>query len=134
MSQAHCLDGKLHKKPYLVGITIIEGRNIFGKDSSGTSDPFVKVKVADQVQQSQKKYEQNSATWNQSLTFSEVLMNEYELETFEMIIELYDHNPIMANELIGQYSIGLSSLHRSLNHEFYKVWVGVFHPDDPNKV
>lgn len=47
----------LSKKEYLVGITIIEGREIYGKDNAGTSDPFVKIKCADQVQQSSKKYE-----------------------------------------------------------------------------
>jgi len=52
------------KKEYLVGVTIIEARNIIGKDSSGTSDPFLKIKCADKVQQSMKKYEQNSAVWN----------------------------------------------------------------------
>ena len=124
----------LERKEYLVGITIIEARNVYGKDAGGTSDPFVKVKCADQVQQSQKKYEQNSAIWNQSLTFNNVMMNEYELETFELIIELYDHNPIFQNELIGQYSIGLSTLHRSLNHEIYKTWIGLFHPEDYSKV
>ena len=48
-------------------------------------------------------------------------------------MELYDHNPIRTNELIGQYSIGLSTLYRALNHEFFKMWVGLFHPDDHNK-
>ena len=47
-------------------------------------------------------------------------------------MELYDHNPIFRNEMIGQYSIGLSTLYRHLNHEFYKTWVTVFHPDEPN--
>lgn len=61
-------------------------------------------------------------------------MNEFELESFEMIIELYDHNSVQLNELIGQYSIGLSTLHRSLNHEMYRTWIGMFHPDEPNKV
>ena len=61
-------------------------------------------------------------------------MNAFELEAFELIIELYDHNPIFTNDLIGIYSIGLSTLHRSMNHEIYKNWVGVFHPDDPNKI
>ena len=36
----------MDKKEYLVGVTIIEGRNLRGKDSSGTSDPFVKIKCA----------------------------------------------------------------------------------------
>ena len=37
----------LERKEYLVGITIIEGRNIQGKDSAGTSDPFLKIRCAD---------------------------------------------------------------------------------------
>ena len=100
----------------------------------GSSDPFVKVICAGQVQQTSKKYDVNSATWNQSLIFEGIKMNQFELETFEMNIELYDHNAILANELIGQYSIGLSTLQRALNHEFYKVWLGMFHRDTPNKI
>jgi len=61
-------------------------------------------------------------------------MNQYELETLELNIECYDHNALLANELIGKYSIGLSTLYRNLNHEFYKVWVGLFHEENPNKV
>jgi hypothetical protein len=55
------------------------------------------------------------------------MMNLYELETFEMVIELYDHNPILANQMIGQYSIGLSTLYNNMNHEIYKNWIGLFH-------
>lgn len=77
----------------------------------------------------------NSATWNQSLTFKDIYMNKYELETFELNMELYDHNALLANEIIGQYSIGLSTLYRYLNHEFYRTWVGMFNPkEDPNNV
>lgn len=54
----------LDRKEYLVGVTIYEARNIEGKDAQGTSDPFLKIRCADQVQQTQKKYEQNSAVWN----------------------------------------------------------------------
>jgi len=61
-------------------------------------------------------------------------MNQYELETFELNLELLDHNNLFINETIGQYSIGLSTLYRNLNHEFYKVWVGMFHKENPNKV
>ena len=61
-------------------------------------------------------------------------MNEFELETLEMIIELYDHNAIQVNELIGHYSIGLSTLHRALNHEFYRTWIGLFDPTSPNDI
>ena len=40
----------------------------------------------------------------------------------------------MANELVGQYSIGLSTLYRNTNHEFYKVWISLFDRETPNKV
>lgn len=56
-------------------------------------------------------------------------MNQYELETFEMVIELFDHNAILANSVIGQYSIGLSTLHRNTNHEFYKTWISLWNKD-----
>lgn len=54
----------LDKREYLVGVKIIEGRNIFGKDYSASSDPFVKIVVADQVQQGEKRYDSNSALWS----------------------------------------------------------------------
>lgn len=58
------------------------------------------------------------------------MMNQYELETFEIIVEAYDHNAVYANELIGSYSIGLSTLQRSLNHEFYKSWLTLYNHDE----
>ena len=91
----------LERKQYLVGVNVIEARNIIGKDAAGTSDPFVRVTCAGEVQQTQKKYEVNSATWNQSLSFPGLMMNIYELETFELNFELFDHNDVFANELIG---------------------------------
>lgn len=61
-------------------------------------------------------------------------MNEFELETLEMIIELYDHNALVLNELIGHYSIGLSTMHRNTDHEFHRKWIGLFSPDQPNVI
>ena len=62
------------------------------------------------------------------------MMNKYEMETFELVIEMFDHNAVVMNELIGQYTIGLSTLYNNLNHEFYKTWVGLFDKENPNKV
>ena len=61
-------------------------------------------------------------------------MNQYELETFELIIEVYDYNALMSNEIIGYHSIGLSTLYRNLNHEFYKVWLTLFNNEKPNEI
>jgi hypothetical protein len=54
------------------------------------------------------------------------------LETFELIIEVYDYNALMSNVLIGQYSIGLSTLYRSLNHELHRVWLALQNPELQN--
>lgn len=61
-------------------------------------------------------------------------MNQYELETFELIVEVFDYNALMNNELIGYYSIGLSTLYRNLNHEFFRTWLTLFNPEMPNEV
>ena len=36
--------------------------------------------------------------------------------------------------MIGQYSIGLSTLSRSENHEFFRQWVGLFDKENPNYI
>ena len=59
-------------------------------------------------------------------------MNQYELETFELIIEAYDYKAIKTNELIGQCSVGLSTLYRNLNHEFNRVWLTLLNPNMQN--
>ena len=51
-------------------------------------------------------------TWNQQFSFTGVKMNKYELEMFEMIVEVYNHQSFFGNTLIGDYSIGLSTLFR----------------------
>lgn len=59
-------------------------------------------------------------------------MNQYELESFELILEVFDYNTVSANELIGSCSIGLSTLYRNLNHEFHRVWLALMNPSVPN--
>jgi len=55
----------MEKKPYLVGIRIIEGRSLRGLDASGTSDPFCKIICANLAPQvTKKKWSANTAVWN----------------------------------------------------------------------
>ena len=80
----------METREYLVGVTVIEARNIKGKDDSGTSDPYVKVSLGDQVQITKIKFKTNNIFLNQTFTFEKVMLNQYELETFELILEIYD--------------------------------------------
>ena len=90
----------LERKQYLVGVNVIEARNIQGLDLAGTSDPFVKVTCAGQVQQTRKKYEVNSVTHMESESIISRINMSWR-KTFELNFELFDHNYVFANELIG---------------------------------
>ena len=35
----------------------------------------------------------------------------------------------MSNRLIGQFSIGLSTLHKQRNHEIFQAWLTLLNPD-----
>lgn len=119
----------MEKKEYLVGVTILEARDIKGLDGGGTSDPFVRITCGNlDAQVTRTVYKTNSAVWNQSFTFNQLHMNQYELESFELIFQLIDHNDLMPNELIGSYSMGLSTIYRHANHEFHRVWLRICNP------
>jgi hypothetical protein len=60
-------------------------------------------------------------------------LNKYELETFELIFQLVDHNEIQQNEVIGLYSVGLSSIYRHAKHEFHRIWLRLVNPNTDNK-
>ena len=55
----------MEKKEYLVGVKVIEARNLRGLDYGGTSDPFVKLRCAgSDPQVTLTKFATNTAVWN----------------------------------------------------------------------
>jgi hypothetical protein len=50
-------------------------------------------------------------------------LTSVELQSFELSLDVIDYNNFTSNQLIGSYSIGLSTLHKSSNHEFFNVWL-----------
>ena len=118
------------RKDYLCQVTIVEGRELAGADPSGTSDPFVKVTCGNAPPQATTtEDETNNPCWNQSFTFSKLSLTDHELETWELKLECIDFNAFFLNKLIGAYSIGLATLNRNSNHEFYNMWVTLLHPE-----
>ena len=88
-------------------------------------DPFCKIRCGNHPQVQATTCEEQTATpiWNQSFTFAGLMLTDVELQTFELTIEVHDYNNFMSNELVGSYSIGLSTLHKSSCHEFFNVWL-----------
>jgi hypothetical protein len=120
----------LHRKEYLCQVTIVEGREFAGTDDSGTCDPYVKVTCGNaEPQATTTESETNNPSWNQSFTFSNLSLTDTELETWELKIECIDFNMFMTNQLIGMFSVGLATLNRNSNHEFYNTWITLLHPD-----
>lgn len=46
-----------------------------------------------------------------------------------MKLQCYDFNAFLNNELVGEFAIGLSTIHRNSNHEFFNVWVSLMNPE-----
>lgn len=126
------------KKEYLCQVTVKECRNLQTKNRNGLCDPFVKITCANkQPQLTDPLYGTTQGAWNQSFTFSNVIsknnsklfLSETELEKFEILIEIFDLSAFTSNTLVGSYSVGLSTLYKSMNHEFYNTWLPLSNPE-----
>jgi hypothetical protein len=118
------------KKEYLCQVTVIEARELSRSDMATACDPFVRVTCGDlEPQATTCETSTTNPCWAQSFTFSDLQLTDYELETWELKFEAFDFSAFTRNELIGTFSVGLSTLHRNSNHEFYNVWLTLLHPD-----
>ena len=55
-------------------------------------------------------------------------MTDREMQSWELLIECVDMNQFSANSLIGSYNIGLATLYKQSNHEFYSRWIQLIDP------
>lgn len=125
----------LAREEYLCQITIVEARHLASEEASGSVDPFVKITCGNLPPQATTcETATTNPCWGQSFTFSDLKLTEYQLETFELTVEVYHFNAFLRNSLIGAYSIGLSTLHRNQGHEFYNAWLTLLHPDFGHEV
>lgn len=121
-------------KEYLVQITIIEGRHLVAKDDNGLSNPFVKIRIGQSaVQSTEVIMESLTPVWNQSFTFSNLMLSDQDFQTGELMVEMYSKNRFFGNSLIGSYSIGLSTLYKNANHEYFNVWLSLSNPEFPEE-
>ena len=119
------------RKEYLVQATVIEARHLTGKNSSGLSSPFVKIQASNLPVQATDTVEDNlSPSWNQSFTFTGLNLTNQELQSSELTFEVFNRNSFFTNDLIGRYSINLSTLYSNANHEYFNVWLTLSSPED----
>jgi hypothetical protein len=120
-------------KEYLVQCNVIEARHLAGKNDNGMSNPFVKIQCAHlPIQGTEVTYDCLTPVWNQSFSFIGLKLNSQEFQTAELSFNVYSKNNFFGNDLIGKYAIGLSTLYKNANHEFFNVWLTLSNPEDPD--
>jgi hypothetical protein len=108
-------------------------RDIPGVDSSGLSDPFVRVTIGgtNLSRDTRIIHGCTSAVFDDEFIFPDVQLpaNEYAKSTIK--IQVYDANIIFRNELLGQFAFQISKVREQQTHQFYRTWVVLAHPDAP---
>jgi len=118
------------KKEYLLQASVIEARHLKPKDA-GMSNPMVVITCGNLQQQATECIQANlSPCWNQTFTFAGMQLTHTELQNAELKFEVFSKNRFKQNDLIGQFSVGLSTLYNNSNHEYYQVWLILLNPDE----
>lgn len=121
------------RKEFQVQVNVIEGRYIKAPEQGGCPNPYIKITCGNlEPQVTVMKEQSNMAIWNQSFTFDHLLMNDFELETWELLFEAYNRNTFFTDSLLGSCSIGLGTMYRN-NKEFYRCWLSLFNSEKPKE-
>lgn len=122
------------QKEYLVQVTVIEARNLVGKSDDGLSNPFIKIICGDlPAQATEIIYGSLTPVWNQAFSFTNLMLSKVDLMKAELSFEVWSKNNFLGNSLIGTYAVGLFTLYRNANHEFYNCWLTLTSPELPNE-
>ncbi|CAF0876645.1 unnamed protein product [Brachionus calyciflorus] len=109
---------------------IYQGRDLLGLDSTGLSDPYVKLTLGNQSVYSHVITQTNNPKWNTSLLIPEInLYSPYESiaqNPPEIILEIYDKDLVGEHELMGKCPIKPVVQTKRNNPPMLK-WYKVFH-------
>jgi len=114
---------------FQVQIHIIEGRELIGLDSGGSSDPVVTVTVLGEKKSTAIKSRTKNPRWDQVLYFELSALEADELSRGKALIEVFDADMISKNDLIGAFEFDLAWIYYKEHHEVYNQWVGLTNTD-----
>jgi len=106
---------------YIIKVRIFEGSDIRPVEWNGSVQAFVVVRLFDQVKQTQVVKDTLSPLFDNSIIFEFNHLTKGQLESAKLVIELWDWNRFMPNELVGNHEIDLSTIYYQENHQFYRV-------------
>eukprot|EP01018_Ginkgo_biloba_P027009 Gb_21359 [translate_table: standard] len=94
-------------------ITVLEGRNLTGRDRSGKSDPYIKLQYGKNIRKTRTIPQDLNPIWGQVFEFNEIGDGEY------LKIKCYNAD-ILGDESIGSARVNLEGLEEGITKD---VWV-----------
>ena len=115
---------------FQIQVHIIEGRELAGKDSGGTSDPVVTVTIFDKKKSTKIISKTKNPRWDQVLYFELNGLEPDELSRGKALVQVYDADIITRNDLIGAFEFDLAWIYYRKHHECYNQWVGLTNTEE----
>jgi hypothetical protein len=78
------------------------------------------------------KYATVNAVWEAKYHFDQMPFSDDEFQREKILFSVYNRNHFQANRLIGSFEFSLSNIHRQRNHQYYRKWVPLAIPDNPD--
>lgn len=104
------------KKNYYIVANIYMSRYLISGDSSGTSDPFVKLQCIDKEQETAVKYETVNGIWNESLYFEGIELDIKNKSTWPIfLLKVLDKDKLSKDDLLGYSYVWLSDSNYAIN-------------------
>ncbi|GLJ11106.1 hypothetical protein SUGI_0143120 [Cryptomeria japonica] len=94
-------------------VTVVEGRNLTGKDRSGKSDPYIKLQYGKIIQKTKSISRELNPVWNQEFEFNEIGDGEY------LKVKCYNEE-FLGDESMGSARVNLEGLEEGARKD---VWV-----------
>ena len=105
--------------PAMLLIEIVRAKDLLAADSGGTSDPYVRVHVGDEIDKAKKtkiKKKDLNAEWKEKFELS--IRSEQRRDVLN--VECFDHDAISADDSLGQFKIALDDLEPGKEYEEWR--------------
>ena len=101
---------------YKILAIVYMSKGLVAAESSGTSDPFVTLKLAEKEKSTNFKQNTMNGVWNEVLEFDEIYMDIKDQRTWPVfLLNVYDHNKYLKDVPLGYNYLWLSNSHFSIN-------------------
>ncbi|KAK2952288.1 putative C2 domain protein [Blattamonas nauphoetae] len=114
---------------FSVRVTVIECRDLRGKDKNMMSDPVCYVQVLDKIQHTTIEKKTLSPYWEQTFFYT-LKITKREFQEGKITFSVFNANTFRRNELIGKYEFDLSYCYTADNHEIWRQWIGLYNHDE----